>query len=82
IDQADWPSSHITLELAASGKQIAIKGYSTKSAGDTQWMKTVLLKLDIDARNDLHVKRDGQESTFDDIAKMIFVAVVSGSDFR
>jgi|SRR5689334_12333972 hypothetical protein len=82
IDQDDWLRFHLTLDLAKSGKRITINGHSTKPASECRYLKPVVLKLGVDSKNLFHVQRDGRDITVEDIAKMIFAAIRTGSDFQ
>lgn len=82
IDQDDWLRFHLTLDLAKSGKRITINGHATKPAAECRYLKPVVLKLSVDSKNHLHIQRDGREITVEDITKMIFAAIRTGSDFQ
>jgi hypothetical protein len=82
IDQDDWLRFHIRLDLAKSGRRITINGHSTNPASECRYLKPVVLKLGVDSKNHLHIQRDGRDITVEDIAKMIFVAILTGSDFQ
>jgi len=82
IDQDDWLRFHVRLDLAKSRKRITITGHSTKPASESRWLKPIVLKLGIDGKNRLHIQRDGREISVEAIAHMIFVAIVTGSDFQ
>ena len=83
IDKNDWPSYHFTLTLSPDGKQIEIDCTSRRSHSDNRRFRPVTLRLDIDARNELRIFRNGQEIDFAGIAKLIFTPLYSeGSDFE
>jgi hypothetical protein len=82
IEQDDRLRFHLTLDLAKSGKRITINGHSTKPDSESRWLKPLVLKLGVDSKNHLHIQRDDRGITVEDIAKMIFVAIRTGSDFQ